>query len=93
MRAIVYQENNDFVNSEKDFISSLTLNPDSFDANYSLGALYSNFAIEKINLANNTSNNRSYKKLKKEADEYFKRLFQLGKALTINPNDLILYIP
>ncbi len=88
IRALAYQESKDFVNSEKDFISSLTLNPDFFDANYSLGALYGMLANEKIKLANNTSNNRVYKKLKKEADLYFKKAIpSLEKSLIINPND------
>ena len=88
IRALAYQETKDFVNSEIDFISSVALNPDSFDANYSLGALYGMLANEKIKLSNNTSNNRVFKKLKKEAEEFFiKAIPYLENALSINPND------
>ena len=87
-RGTMYDQNGDFSNAERDYLTSLELNSSSFGANYNLGALYFNTGVETNNKANSTSNNSSYKKLKKQADLSFsKALPYLEYAYEINSDD------
>lgn len=66
------------------------INPEYFDAQYNLGALYFNQGAEIANKANAlpSSKQAEYDKLMKEAGEKFKMaLPYLEKARQINPND------
>jgi len=87
-RGTIYDQQGDFINAEADYKSSLAINPDAFGANYNLGALYFNTAIEQNNKANATSNNSTHKKLKSKADALFaKALPFLEKAYAIDSKD------
>ena len=70
-RGTIFDQQGDITNAEKDYLSSLELNPSVFGANYNLGALYFNQGVETKNKANATSNNSLYKKLNKDADVVF----------------------
>ncbi len=88
-RGTIYDQNGEFSNAESDYKASLEINPDLFGANYNLGALYFNSGVEKNNKANATSNNTTYKKLKKEAENSFiKALPYLESAYHLNSEDM-----
>lgn len=87
-RGTIYDQEGDFNNAELDYKSALEINPDAFGANYNLGALYFNSAIEKNNKANSTSENNLYNKLKKQAENLFaKALPYLEKAYELDAKD------
>ena len=87
-RGTIYDQEGDFLNAEKDYIASLERNPNAFDANYNLGALYFNEGASTKNKANETSNNKLFEKLKKEADASFtKALPFLEIAYKLNAKD------
>ena len=58
-------------NAEKDYLMAIELDPSSFGSNYNLGALFFNKAVELNNSANSTSDDKKYKSLKKQADNFF----------------------
>mgnify|MGYP001232633725 CR=1 FL=1 len=87
-RGTIYDQEGDMDNAIKDYKLAIEINPSSFGANYNLGALYFNTAIESNNKANSTSNNSVYKKLKSEADSFFAQaLPYLEKSYTLDSND------
>ncbi len=87
-RGTIYEQEGNFLNAEKDYIASLERNPNAFDANYNLGALYFNEGASTKNKANETSNNKLFEKLKKEADACFtKALPFLEIAYKLNAKD------
>ena len=87
-RGIIYDQEGDMANAEKDYLTALELNPSAFGANYNLGALYFNNGGETKNKANGTSNNTEYKKLNKKADDLFaKALPHLETAHELNAED------
>ena len=87
-RGTIYDQQGEMANAIKDYKAALAINPSSFGANYNLGALYFNTAIERNNKANATSNNSVYKKLKKEADGLFaKALPYLEEAYVLDSKD------
>jgi len=87
-RGTIYDQQGEMANAIKDYKAALAINPSSFGANYNLGALYFNTAIERNNKANATSNNSIFKKLKKEADGLFvKALPYLEEAYALDSKD------
>ena len=87
-RGIIYDQEKDTENAEKDYMKAIKLNPSSFGANYNLGALYFNLGAETINKANATSNNNTHRKLKKAAESLFaKALPYMEDAHIIDAND------
>ena len=87
-RGTIYDQEGDMANAKKDYLTALELNPSAFGANYNLGALYFNTAIEENNKANATSNNSVYKKLKAKAGDLFaKALPYLEIAHELNAED------
>ncbi|MDA0682067.1 MAG: hypothetical protein O2781_01810 [Bacteroidetes bacterium] len=87
-RGTIYDQEGDFVNAEKDYKASLAINPDAFGTNYNLGALYFNAGVAINNKANDTSNNKLFEKLKKEAEASFaKALPFLETAYELNGED------
>lgn len=87
-RGTIYDQEGDFLNAEKDYLTAIKLNSSGFGANYNLGALYFNLGVAKNNKANGTSDNNLYKKLKKEAESYFsKALPYLESAQSLNNTD------
>ncbi|MBC8474748.1 MAG: hypothetical protein H8D60_03260 [Cryomorphaceae bacterium] len=87
-RGTIYDQEGDFLNAEKDYKASLAINPDAFGTNYNLGALYFNAGVAINNKANDTSNNKIFEKLKKEAEASFaKALPFLETAYELNGED------
>ena len=87
-RGTIYDQEGQLDNAIKDYNKAIELDPSSFGSNYNLGALYFNKAVELNNLANSTSNDVKYKKIKKEADLYFdKGLPFLEAAYQLNSKD------
>ena len=87
-RGTIYDQEGDLVNAEIDYLKAIEIEPSSFGSNYNLGALFFNKAVELNNTANSTSDNNKYKKLKKQADEFFnKALPYLESASSLNPKD------
>ena len=80
-RGTIYDQQGDFANAEKDYLTALNLNSSSFGANYNLGALYFNTGVSKNTQANSTSNNNTYTKLKKEAEGFFSKALPFWKLL------------
>lgn len=75
--------------AEKAYLEAIKLNPEYFEANYNLGALYVNQAAEIQNEANKLKlNDPNYDGMKKQADDILsKSLPYLEKATTLDPKD------
>ena len=71
-----------------DYKKSLELKPDYFDANYNLGALYYNQAVDIIKKAQDETDNDKYNKMMDKAKSIMKvALPYLEKAYSINDKD------
>ena len=79
-RGIIYDQEKDTENAEKDYMKAIELNPLYFEANYNLGALYFNLGVETIKKANATSNNNTHRKLKKAAESLFAKALPYMQA-------------
>ncbi len=87
-RATIYDQEGDFKKAEDDYKKALSINSESFVTNYNIGALYFNKGVEIKNKANDSNNDKTYTKLKKQAGNYFnKALPFLEKAFSLNSND------
>ena len=87
-RGTIYDQEGNLANAENDYLKAIEIDPSSFGSNYNLGALFFNKAVELNNSANSTSDNNKYKKLKKQANEFFnKALPYLESASSLNPKD------
>lgn len=74
--------------AEEVYKQGLTVNPNNFEINFNLGALYFNQAAEMANAANNIKNNDEFAKAKQQFDQKFKDAEPyLEKALELSPND------
>lgn len=83
--------NNAFNSAEKAYKNAIELDPEYFDANYNLGALYVNKAAEIIQIANELplDETEKYQELKSQADQMLSNaLPYLEKASSINPDDI-----
>lgn len=75
--------------AEEAYRKALEIQPDYFEANYNLGALYFNRGVEKVNEANEISDNTKYEAAMKEADGVFgQALPYLEKAHALQPEDM-----
>ena len=86
-----YENTKDTMNARKSYETAIQMNPVDFVANYSLGALIYNQAVEKIKAMNNLPNSdqKGYDKLKAESDGLLgKSLPYLEKARSIKGDDL-----
>lgn len=86
-----YENTKDSSNARKAYEKAIALNPSDFVANYSLGALIYNRAVEKIKAMNDlpASDQVGYDKLKKEGDALLqKSLPYLEKARALNGKDI-----
>ncbi len=86
-----YENTSDSANARKAYEKAIALNPNDFVANYSLGALIYNRAVEKIKAMNDlpASDQKGYEKLKADGDDLLQRsLPYLEKARSINGKDL-----
>ena len=87
-RGTIYDQQGDFSNAESDYLQSLKIKPESFGSNYNLGALYFNKGVELKNKANDSDNDKVYKKLNAQASSKFDAsLPYLEKAYNLEPKD------
>ncbi len=79
----------EFMNKAEDvYKQGLAVNPNSFEINFNLGALYFNQAAEMANAANSIKSNDEFAKAKQKFDTKFKSAEPyLEKALETNPTD------
>lgn len=85
-----YDQMGNFEEAEKAYLQAISLKSDYFDANYNLGALYVNEAIEIMDKANALPLNeeKQYVALKADADALLvKSLPYLERADELQPND------
>jgi tetratricopeptide (TPR) repeat protein len=85
-----YDQMGNFEEAEKAYLQAISLKADYFDANYNLGALYVNKAIEIMDKANSLPLNeeKQYVALKADADALLvKSLPYLERADELQPND------
>lgn len=76
-----------FSKAEDAYKKGLAINPDNYELNYNLGALYFNQAAEMANAANDLKSDELYNKAKGKFEEKFKQAQPfLEKALDLNPN-------
>jgi len=86
-----YDQMGNFDDAEMSYKKAIELDPNYFDANYNLGALYVNKAIAYSEEASALplSEQKKYDELKKKSDELLeKSLPYLEKADELNPNDI-----
>lgn len=78
-----------YLESEKQYMKTLEMNPKHFDAQYNFGALYNNYAAAIMGEANSLPfGDPKYDTLKAKADELLKKAIpELEKALVLDPND------
>jgi len=77
-----------FMKAEQTYKQGLAVNPNNFEINFNLGALYFNRAAELANAANNIKSTEEFNKAKKKYEQEFKNSEPyLEKALEINPTD------
>jgi tetratricopeptide (TPR) repeat protein len=77
-----------YTKAEADYIKVVELDPNGFDGNYSIGALYYNHGAEMLNEANNLLDDEKYKVAKAEAEKQLKAaLPYLEKAHELDPTD------
>jgi len=87
-RGTIYDQQGDFSKAESDYLQSLNIKPESFGSNYNLGALYFNKGVELKNKANDSDNDKVYKKLNAKATAMFDvSLPYLEKAFNLEPKD------
>ena len=87
-RATVYDQKGMLDEAIIDYKKSIELNPDNFNSNYNLGALFFNRGVELRNKANNSSSDKLYNKLKKESEVFFDDALPfLETSLSLDPND------
>src|SRR5690606_27411640 len=71
------------------YTNALEIDPDYFDANYNLGALYFNQGVEMNNAANEIKDNKKYEAARAEARKVFeKSLPYLEKAHELDKADI-----
>ena len=82
-------EQTEYLNkAEQTYKQGLTINPNNFEINFNLGALYFNQAAEMANAANNIKSNDEFEKAKQKYNQKFKASEPyLEKALEISPAD------
>lgn len=86
----IYETQKDMAKAEESYKQALNVKPDYFDANYNLGSLYYNGAVEKVKAMNELpiSDQVNYDRLKKESNDLFtKGLPYFEKALKLNGKD------
>lgn len=89
-RANNYGTQKEIQKAKADYLKSIELDPNFFDAHYNLGGMLFNEGAELINKANSLppAKSKEYDALKKQADDKFKEsLPYLEKAKEIRPKD------
>jgi tetratricopeptide (TPR) repeat protein len=85
-----YDQIGNFEEAEDNYLKAIALDPDFFDPNYNLGALYVNKAIEFMEDANALplDEEQKYNELKEKSDDLLKKSIPyLEKADQLNPGD------
>ncbi|PKP22725.1 MAG: hypothetical protein CVU05_02805, partial [Bacteroidetes bacterium HGW-Bacteroidetes-21] len=78
----------DAKNASENYLKAISLDPNYFDPQYNMGALYFNEAVEIIDQANKENDNTKYKALKAKSEEKLKAaLPYLEKAHQLNDQD------
>ena len=86
MKSILQEENIEL--AEKDYQSALEINPNSFGANYNLGALYFNYGVKLKGQASDAKTDSKYKVLTKQANDNFtKALPYMENAFELDAKD------
>jgi tetratricopeptide (TPR) repeat protein len=92
VRGTLYEEQKEKENAKADYEKAIELDPANFDANYSLGAYYYNYAADTLDWANNNippTESQKYADVKKSADKLFaKALPFLEKAHEVNAKEI-----
>lgn len=92
IKGTLYEETGQQKKAIKEYQSAVELEPENFDANYSLGAYYYNYAADTLSWANDNippTEPQKYDKVKKAADGLFeKALPYLEGARALKPNDV-----
>ncbi|MGC9332006.1 MAG: tetratricopeptide repeat protein [Bacteroidales bacterium] len=92
VRGTLNEEINNIEEAISDYKKALELNPENFDANYSLGAYYYNYAADTLTWANENippTEVQKYSEIQKKANEYFKKAKPyLEQARTIKNDDI-----
>lgn len=86
-----FDQMGDFEEAEKNYLRAIELDPDYFDPNYNLGALYVNKAIEITEQANALplTEEKKYNELKEQSDDLLRKSIPyLRKADELNPDDI-----
>lgn len=87
VRGTIHDNLKELTKAEADYKKALQLNPEYFDANYNLGALYFNMGVNITNRASSEDDSAEYEKMKKEAEDLFRKSMpHLEKALEIQPS-------
>ncbi|MBL4625791.1 MAG: tetratricopeptide repeat protein [Flavobacteriales bacterium] len=75
--------------AKADYVKAIEIDPNSFDANYNMGALIFNRAVKMMDLINQIKDNAKYSEEKKKADAIFlTSIPYLEKAHELDPADL-----
>lgn len=78
-----------YAKAEADYKRVIEIDPEGFDGNYSLGALYYNLGAEMLNSANNILDDAKYKTAKAAAEkQLMAALPYLEKAHALDPDDM-----
>ena len=92
IRGTLYEETNKTDLAKDEYIKAIEIEPENFDANYSLGAYYYNSAADTLEWANQNippTEPMKYDEVKKAAEGLFaKALPYLEKAKELKPNDI-----
>jgi tetratricopeptide (TPR) repeat protein len=92
IRGTLYEETGKTDKAKTEYEKALELDPANFDANYSLGAYYYNYAADTLAWANDNippTEIAKYNEVKKAADGLFKKALPfLEKSREIKPEDL-----
>lgn len=89
VRGTLFDKIKESKKAESDYQSAIEIDPNYFDANYNLGALYFNNGVDLLNSISNEATDEQYAEIKQKADKEFnKSLPYLLKAHKIDNNDL-----
>ncbi|MDA3819769.1 MAG: tetratricopeptide repeat protein [Candidatus Delongbacteria bacterium] len=92
VRGTLNEEMDNIEGAISDYKQAIVLNPDNFDANYSLGAYYYNYAADTLAWANENippTEVQKYQKVQEKAKEYFKKAKPyLEQARAIKNDDI-----
>jgi len=84
----IFDETGELEKAKKYYKKALEIDPDDFTAAYNLGVIYFNRGVDTVTAANKIRDEKKYKKMKDQADEYFlKAIPYLEKAHKLKPKE------